>query len=179
MTDNDARSYADERRRILVELERERKQLTRNIETCRIRDINNPIVGEWSLKDIVAHVGSWEAETVFALKQLQKGQHPALFDFDEAKRDEWNEEHVERLREVDFFAVLQRLEWGRERLLDQLSHFDDETVGAEGTPVHSLLQSVIKHDRHHWREIAARLAGMSGVRPDAPQPPPIVTRAGS
>jgi hypothetical protein len=179
MTDNDARSYADERRRILVELERERKQLTRNIETCRIRDINNPLVGDWSLKDIAAHVGSWEAETVFALKQFRKGQRPALFDFNSEALDEWNQEHVERLREVDFFAVLQRLEWGRERLLEQLSYLDDETVGAEGTAVHNLLKGVIKHDRDHWREIAARLAGMTGVRPDAPQPPPIVTRAGS
>lgn len=179
MSDNDVRGYADERRRILVELERERKQLTRNIETCRIRDINHPLVEEWSLKDIVAHVGSWEAETVFALKQLRKGQRPAMFDFDRNTLDEWNQEHVERLREVDFFAVLQRLDWGRERLLEQLSFLDDETVGAEGTPVHNLLKGVIKHDRDHWREIAARLAGMAGVRPDAPEPPPVPSHSRS
>ena len=38
----------------------------RNIETCRIRDIERPFIGEWSLKDIVGHVASWEAEAVSA-----------------------------------------------------------------------------------------------------------------
>jgi hypothetical protein len=57
MADDNARTYADERRRLLAELALERKQLIRNIETCRIRDIDRPFIGEWSLKDIVGHVG--------------------------------------------------------------------------------------------------------------------------
>ena len=55
---------ADERRRLLGELELERNQLMRNIETCRIRDIDRPFIGSWSLKDIVGHIASWEAEVV-------------------------------------------------------------------------------------------------------------------
>ena len=57
---------ADERRRLLGELELERNQLMRNIETCRIRDIDRPFIGSWSLKDIVGHIASWEAEKVTA-----------------------------------------------------------------------------------------------------------------
>ncbi|MFN8616112.1 MAG: hypothetical protein U0837_03365 [Dehalococcoidia bacterium] len=39
MTDDDARVLTDERRRLMHELEVERNQLIRNIETCRIRGL--------------------------------------------------------------------------------------------------------------------------------------------
>ena len=44
MAENDTRTHADERRRLIGQLEKDRAQLLRNIETCRIRDIESPIV---------------------------------------------------------------------------------------------------------------------------------------
>ena len=76
MADDDARNYGDERRRLLGELELERNQLIRNIETCRIRDIDRPFIGDWSLKDIVGHVVSWEAEYMGALRDIRSGNRP-------------------------------------------------------------------------------------------------------
>ena len=73
MSDDDVRVRADERRRMLGELELERNQLYRNIETCRIRDIDGPFIGDWSLKDIVGPVVAWEAEFTSALKDLREG----------------------------------------------------------------------------------------------------------
>ena len=70
--DDDARALADERRRLLHELEVERNQLIRNIETCRIRDIDRPFIGDWSLRDIVGHVSSWEAEVVTAFRDIRE-----------------------------------------------------------------------------------------------------------
>jgi hypothetical protein len=179
MAEEDVRSFADERRRILVELERERNQLVRNIETCRIRDIDRPFIGEWSLKDIVAHVASWEAEVVTAFRELREGKRPALYDFDRNNLDSWNQDHVERMREVNFFGVMERLHGNRHRLMAEVEHVDDEELGAPGTQHHRLLRTLIEHDREHWREIAARLAGMAGVRRDAPTPPPIRPQAAS
>ena len=173
MAEEDVRSYADERRRILVELERERKQFVRNVEACRIRDIDRTFIGEWSLKDIIAHVASWEAEVVTAFRELREGKRPGIFDFDRSSLDEWNQDHVERMSEVNFYGVMERLHGNRHRLLGELAHVDDESVGAEGAPHNRLLRSVIDHDRDHWRQIAAKLAGMAGVRRDAPAPPPI------
>ena len=177
MADDDVRSYADERRRILVELERERNQLVRNIETCRIRDIERPFIDRWSLKDIVAHIASWEAEVVTAFRDLRDGQHPAIFDFDRSRIDAWNQDHVERMREVNFFGVMERLHGNRHRLSDEIAHVDDESIGAPSAPHNQLLRMLIEHDREHWREIAVRLAGMPGVRHDAPTPPPIPSQS--
>ena len=164
MASDDLRSRADERRRILNELELERNQLIRNIETCRIRDIDRPFSGEWSLKDIVGHVASWEAEVVTAIRESREGRRPAIRDFDRAKLNEWNRDHVERKRDLNFWSVLEQLKGGRLRMMEELAGISDEELTAEGSYYERLVQSCIDHDRNHWHDIAARLAGMAGAR---------------
>jgi hypothetical protein len=171
---DDMRGAADERRRLLHELEVERNQLFRNIETCRIRDIEHPFIGEWSLKDIVGHVASWEAEYVTALRELRTGNRPAILDFDEANLDRWNHDHVERKRDLNFWSVLEQLRGGRQRLLEEVIAFPEDDEQDDDSTVELIVRAVIDHDREHWHEIAARLAGMAGVRSasDSPHPRP-------
>jgi hypothetical protein len=164
VAEDDVRTLADERRRLLGRLDLERNQLIRNIETCRIRDIDRPFIDAWSLKDIVGHVASWEAEVVAALRDLREGRRPPLLDFDESKLDEWNNDHVERKRDLNFWSMLEQLRGGRARLLEEIAAVSDEDVTSEGSAPNRLVLSVIDHDRDHWHEIAARLAGMSGAR---------------
>ena len=161
---DDMRGQADERRRLLHELEVERNQLMRNVETCRIRDIDHPFIDQWSLKDIVGHVASWEAEVVTALREVREGRRPALLDFEEATLDHWNQDHVERKRDLNFWSVLEQLRGGRQRLLEEVARFTEDELTGDSSMAEVLIRSTIDHDREHWHEIAARLAGMPGVR---------------
>jgi DinB superfamily len=172
MADDDARLFGDERRRLLGELELERNQLVRNIETCRIRDIERKFIGHWSLRDIVGHVSSWEAEVVSSIRELRQGKRPALLDFDRAGLDRWNEDHVERKRDLNFWGVLEQLKGGRHRLLEELEGLEDEELMGEGSPYLSLLGAIRDHDREHWHQIAAVLAGMAGARSTGPSSVP-------
>lgn len=172
MPDDDSRGYADERRRLLHSLDVEHGQLMRNIETCRIRDIERPFIGSWSLKDIVGHVASWEAEVVAAFRELKEGKRPALLDFDESTLDEWNRDHVERKRDLDFWSVLTQLQGGRGRLLKVIEGVSDEDLTAEGSTYARLVQSAIDHDREHWHGIAAALAGLEETRRTGPRSVP-------
>lgn len=167
MTEN-TQNAAEERRRLLHELEVERNQLVRNIETCRIRDIDRPFSGGWSLKDIVGHIATWEAEIVSALRELREGQRPALLDFDQSHIDRWNQDHVERKRPLNFWSLLEQLRGGRERLLEEIVDISDEDLIAEGSVQRRLVHSAIDHEREHWHDLAARLAGMEGARHTGP-----------
>lgn len=172
MTDDDTRTLADERRRLLGHLELERNQLVRNIEFCRIRDIDRPFIDQWSLKDVVGHLASWEAEVVSALRELREGKRPRLLDFDRSSLDEWNNDHVERKRDLDFSSVFEQLRGGRMRLLEEVSLVMDEELTAEGSVPNRLVHSIFDHEREHWHEIAAKLAGMAGARHTGPQSVP-------
>lgn len=168
MSDDDVRNLADDRRRLLHELEVERNQLVRNIETCRIRDIERPFMGDWSLKDIVGHVASWEAETVSAFRELREGKRPALLDFHQDTLDQWNQDHVERKRDINFWSMIEQLRGGRQRLLEELEMVSDDDLVGDDCLAGRLAHSVIDHDREHWHQIAARLAGMESARHTGP-----------
>ena len=161
--DDNARTFADERRRLVAELTLERNQLWRNIEWCRIRDIDRPFSGEWSLKDIVGHVASHEAEVVSSLRDYRSG-HPVTYFEATAETDRWNADHVERKRGVDFWSLLEQLRNGRARLLEELEYIPDELLADETAIEYRLVRSVIDHDTVHWHDIAARVAGMEGAR---------------
>ena len=165
MSDDDVRVRADERRRMLGELELERNQLYRNIETCRIRDIDRPFIGDWSLKDIVGHVVAWEAEFTSALKDLREGRRPRLADFDAAKGQAFNDENAAARRETPFWTLLDQLHQTRAAFLDELGNISDEELTEPGGGPARIVKGLMDHDREHWHQIAAKLAGMAGVRP--------------
>jgi hypothetical protein len=53
------------------------------------------------------------------------------------------------------------------RLLEEVSLVMDEELTAEGSVPYRLVHSIVDHDRDHWHEIAAKLAGMPahGIQP--------------
>ncbi|MFN0147872.1 MAG: hypothetical protein ACKVT1_15320 [Dehalococcoidia bacterium] len=176
---DDMLGLADERRRLFAELELERKQLIRNIETCRIRDIERKFIGDWSLKDIIGHVSSWEAEVVSSVRELREGKRPAILDFDQGGLDRWNRDHAERKRDLNFWSVFEQLKGGRLRLLEEFDNVSDEDLMGDGSQYAVLVRATLDHDREHWHEIAAVLAGMSGARHTGPVSVPAEAHASS
>jgi hypothetical protein len=71
---------------------------------------------------------------------------------------------VERKRDLDFWSVLEQIRGSRARLLDEIARVSDEDLAGDGSLQTRLVQSVIDHDREHWHQIAAKLAGMAGAR---------------
>ena len=159
-------------------LELEFNQVIRNVDACRIRDIERPLIGAWSLKDIVGHLASWDAEVITSLREVREGERPKLLDFDPTELDEWNNDHVERKRDLNFWSVLEQFRGGHARLLDELDLVSDEDLATEGSVQNRLLRSVIDHKREHWHEIAALLAGLEAVRPTGPRSVPEEAAAG-
>lgn len=153
-------------------LELEFNQFVRNVEACRIRDIEQTFIGEWSLKDIVGHVFEWEAQVITAIRELREGRRPAILDFDESKLDEWNQDHVERKRDLNFWSVFEQLRGGHQRLLEEVAELSDDELAGEGSLYGRLVISVIDHNTEHWHQIAAHLAGMSGARWTGPRSVP-------
>ena len=98
MVENDTRTYSDERRRLIGQLEKDRAQLLRNIETCRIRDIETPIVGGWSLKDIIGHVVFWETQKTEQLTALREENKISFLKQTTEEVDELNKKNVLRRR---------------------------------------------------------------------------------
>ncbi len=159
MTDEDIRARADERRRLLAEVELERNQLLRNIETCRLRDITHSFIGEWSVLDIMEHVAAADSDAARALRATRGGVTRPLPAFDCLTAPAVPDRNLGEL-----WPALERLHANREDLLAAMGEFSDEELTDEGSYPLALVAACRDHDKLHWHEIAAKLAGMAGVR---------------
>ena len=143
----------------MAELELERNQLIRNVETCRLRDIISPFIGQWTVLDIIGHVADSDSRAAAALRAFRTsgvGSEP-LFECEVPPQGTGQDASM-------IWPGLERLRAERELLLAEAAAFSDEELTAEGSFPFGLMAACKEHDKLHWHDIAAKLAGMAGAR---------------
>jgi hypothetical protein len=82
---------------------------------------------DWTVKDLLAHLGSWLAETVVILEQIQAGSWSKL----ERPVDEINADFYEAWKDVDLGSVRAELASSRNRMLQEWFEIDEISPDAE------------------------------------------------
>ena len=119
--------------------------------------------GLWSVKDMLAHLVSWEAELVTVLSQLEqhKQRAPRIVEIDDI--DEWNDEqyHINAPRALD--GVLQDFHGVHKHLVQTVESLSDRVLDdnrlfpwMEGEPLSYLIaENAIWHEEEHAEDIRA------------------------
>jgi hypothetical protein len=82
---------------------------------------------EWSVKDLMAHIGGWAAETVQILEQIRYGTfRPLKYDVDAL-----NEQFVEANRDQTPSVVRAEMAAARNRMLEEFNRLPELTRTAE------------------------------------------------
>ncbi len=111
---------------LLASLETSRHNLLVAFDGLSDDDLTQPGAnGDWSVKDVLAHIAAWEAELVTLLvREVKRGQKPKILGISDAKVEELNQqwylENKDRLLErvlADFHGV-------RKQLIRQVSEWD-------------------------------------------------------
>ena len=147
---------------IVKALEDSREPIMRIIDELSDEQMLEPgVVGEWTLKDLIAHLTRWEAELIKLLWQIRQGGTPSSMlveemDFD-AINARWNQEDQSRsLGRIleDFYAV-------REQTLRRFEYFNDKDLDdpnrypfLKGKPLWiKIAGNSFAHDQEHLEQI--------------------------
>ena len=112
------------------------------------------VVGDWSLKDLLAHVSTWEEETLKALPMLIEGKRPVGYH----GIDRFNAEQQKLWRDLPLGEVRKRLGEMHRRLLAYLAVVPEEHFSRETRVRHRLRLDTYRHYREHtvsileWRK---------------------------
>jgi hypothetical protein len=87
--------------------------------------------GEWSLKDVFAHIAAWEEEAARRINEIVQGNGLSLTWPTREQEDAFNADAVGRSRALSVDQVLKRLEECHQDLMDLLATFGDELVVAQ------------------------------------------------
>ena len=153
----------------LAELSRTRAELLGAIAGLDEATLDHKdVVGEWSIKNVLAHIAAWEDWVVQALPvRVSTGVTPEDFRRRAEDEDRFNAEEVEEREELTPDEQLMELERTRAELLDYLASLDAATLARthlwdtwERTLPEYVLEALRDHEAEHveaLRVASARL----------------------
>lgn len=128
------------------------------------------VTGHWSVKDILAHVTTWEEEALQHLPLILKGGRPPRYSLKYGGIDAFNAQMTERKRRLSLSDILRQLEETHRRLVDYVQRAPAEQFTRETRFRRRLRLDTYSHYPKHarairqWRE---RSAGAGDLRTDA------------
>ena len=129
------------------------------------------LVGDWSARDLVAHVGYWSGHAAESLHRAEQGE---LHEFgrDDLSVDERNEVVTRVARETDYATVASREQGAYDAFVTRLTAVDPESLAdrdADGDTLEEIIGfDGAEHYREHTLDIRAWFDGQDAPDEDAP-----------
>jgi hypothetical protein len=122
---------------------------------------NQVFLGEWSIKELLAHLTGWDRTYIAAVQDLQAGESPSFY---AAYDEDWQTYNLNLVREYmkdDWSELISEVKESHKQLVDYLQTLTEEDltkdwgVRYDGTPVTvaRLIEAEIKDEREHLRQI--------------------------
>lgn len=137
---------------LLAGLDAARNQLRAAIEGLPEAEMTKPVDGTWSVKDMLAHIASWDELGATDIARASRGHIPALMSFKDEEIDDWNAALMRGRLAFTLPQVRFELDDRRDRLVETLKAAPDDLVA--GPLVARLCDVVIEHDELHAKEIS-------------------------
>lgn len=112
-------------------------------------------VGEWSVKDILAHVTTWEQESLELLPIIAAGGKAGSYRQLYGGIDAFNEQMSARKRGLSLDEVLRQLEATHQRLIDYIAAASAEQFSSKSRCRRRLGWDSFNHYPHHEQAIRA------------------------
>lgn len=123
------------------------------------------VAGEWTVKDVLAHLGAWENEAALMIERAANGEDdgPAIAE----SVDEWNARRVSERRRLPLVDVMQEFNEARDRLLRALEAWPEETapLGPGEWDESARLWWLMEHDQEHLDAIQIYRARLAKSQP--------------
>lgn len=88
------------------------------------------VAGDWSVRDILAHIAAWDREQTLAYKAMLAGERPAFLDLDLDGIELFNQEHHDSMEGMSVDEVVAEFLAAREEMLVLLREVDNTALFA-------------------------------------------------
>ena len=149
---------------LLESLEDSRQEMLEMLEDLPDELLLQPgVTGQWSIKDILAHLSYWEGQIVTLLFQVQRGvSKPTTVHFsDETSVDDVNQRWYESSKDRSLEMIWQDWVGVRKQTIRRVTEFSDNDLNnpqrfswLDGAPLYQwILNDTIEHEEEHADQI--------------------------
>ena len=120
------------------------------------------VMGDWTVKDILAHVTTWEEEALKYLPLILQEGRPPRYSVKYGGIDAFNAQMMERKRGLSLADVLNQLDETHRRLIDYVQSAPEEEIRQETRFRRRLRFDTYRHYQEHasviweWRKRTSR-----------------------
>ncbi len=139
------------RAQVFANLEASRKTFLEAIDGLSDADLTKTAFDQWSVKDLIAHVSSWDEIGATDLERASRGHIPALLSFKDEEIDDWNASLMRGRLGFTLPQVQYEISDRHNRLIEVLKSAPDALV--TGPLVARLTSVIIEHDTDHANQI--------------------------
>jgi len=143
-----------DREEVLARVEGARQAFLAAVDGLTEAQMTKPAVGEWSVKDLLCHIASYEEIALPDIQRVGRGDAPALATFDLKRVDEFNAMIMFLRRHFSLEQAWRELDISRRSLLEAIGRLPDSAL-AEGQFARGMLQICAYHDTEHTEDIQA------------------------
>jgi hypothetical protein len=141
-----------DRDEILSMLEDSRSELASAIRGLPEDKMTVPLADEWSAKDIMGHITSWDEFTASDLRRIARGRLPCLAAFREADVDSWNAFLIRPRKLFPLPQIQAEFEEARAEMVAALKDLPEGLL-AEGQMVRNIFVIMANHEKDHARQV--------------------------
>lgn len=109
------------------------------------------VAGGWSIKDVIAHVTTWENETLTHLPHILAGEKPPLYSVTHGGIDAFNAQQIEQAQGLSLAEVLRQRDETHQRLLVFLQDAPEDQLARETRFRRRLRFDTYGHYREHTK----------------------------
>lgn len=152
------------KKEILAALENSHERLVEVIEELTPDEIMTPgVVGDWTIKDLLAHITRWEAELVKLLWQIRQGVQPTTILNQDIPVDEINARWYDEDQTRPLDRILENFHGVRVQTIRRLGQFKEDELSdpqryiwLKGRPLWMwVAEDSFDHDLEHMEQIQA------------------------
>lgn len=154
-------TVASQRTQLTDALTASREKLRSAVNGLNDEQLAEPAIDEWSVKDLLAHVASWDELVGGDLLRLQRGHAPYLGAFMYEKIDQYNDVIMAGRKTWEIPQVRHELDASRTALLSALPGLREGSL-VEGQAGGTFLSLLAKHESDHAVAIAEWRAKSGG-----------------
>lgn len=140
-----------------------RERLLASIEGLSEEEMLEPgVCGDWSVRDILAHVAAWDRETTAMFEAMLQGERHYFLDLDEDGIEQFNQDRHVAAADLPVADAVAELSASRKALIDLIKGVDNAKLFAPAPgdehadmSIAACLSTQIAHDEEHAEMIEA------------------------
>jgi hypothetical protein len=165
-----AKTISNHKEEIISDLIMARQAVISEIKALPAERLDEPCIGFWCLKDLLAHLIGWDFTNMQAVQEILSGQRPTFFQYFDKDWQSYNARLVADYRKEPFDALLADAENSHRQLVTFLQSLSaSELVNGKSSPeqgrtvtIRTLLRSEAADERKHAEEIHAFFTNRRG-----------------